>query len=151
MAARGFRRSTGKVVDGEVYKVSKSMLGRIRYVDPSQRNALINNPVQSTGADLQKIALGSLYKKLTLSKYSEFKLVNAVHDSILLEVPDNRVKEASKLLQDVMEHAGNEMLQEIPCLTEVKFGKDWSFRKDKHRSALGAIFHKLGVMMSRHH
>lgn len=140
-----------KVVDGEVYRVSKSMLGRIRYVDPSQRNALINNPVQSTGADLQKIALGSLYKKLTLSKYSEFKLVNAVHDSILLEVPDNRVKEASKLLQDVMEHAGNEMLQEIPCLTEVKFGKDWSFRKDKHRSALGAIFHKLGVMMSRHH
>jgi DNA polymerase I len=139
-----------RVVNGEVYKVSKSMLGRIRYVDPSQRNALINNPVQSTGADLQKIALGSLFKKLTLPKYSEFKLVNAVHDSILLEVPDNRVREASKLLQDVMEHAGKEMLREIPCLTEVKVGKDWSFRKDKHRSMFGAMFHKVAAMMSRH-
>ena len=140
-----------KVVNGEVYKISKSMLGRIRYVDPSQRNALINNPVQSTGADLQKIALGSLYKKLTLPKYSEFKLVNAVHDSILLEVPDKRVSDASKLLQDVMEHAGNEMLREIPCLTDVKVGKDWSFRQDKHRSTFGAIFHKIASMMSRHH
>lgn len=131
-----------KRIDGDAYKISRSALGRIRYTDPDHRNALINTPVQATGADLQKIALGRLYKELAMPRYSEFKLVNAVHDSILLEVPDKRTGEASKLLQGVMEQAGNEILQVIPCLTDVKVGKDWSFRKDKHRFGLRAIFRR---------
>ena len=98
-------------------------------VDPQQRNALINTPVQARrAADLQKTALGRLYEKLcSPTKYSDFRLINAVHDSILLEVPDKRKGEASKLLQSVMEEAGNEMLKVIPCLTDVEVGKDWSF------------------------
>lgn len=56
-------------------------------------------------------------------------------------MPDKRAKEAAKLLQGVMEEAGDEMLKVIPCLMDVKIGKDWSFREDKHRSALGAVFH----------
>lgn len=126
-----------KTINGVAYKMSRSALGRIRYVNPSHRNALINTPVQATGADLQKIALGRLYNELAMPKYNEFKLVNAVHDSILLEVPDKRTREASKLLQGVMEQAGNEILRVIPCLTDVKVGKDWSFRKDK------GVFHRV--------
>lgn len=131
-----------KRIDGDAYKISQSALGRIRYTDPDHRNALINTPVQATGADLQKIALGRLYKELATPGYSEFKLVNAVHDSILLEVPDKRTGEASRLLQRVMEQAGNEILQVIPCSTDVKVGKDWSFKKDKHRFGLRAIFRR---------
>lgn len=118
-------------VDGRAYKVSRSALGRLRYVDPDHRNALINTPVQSTGADLQKIALGRLYRELAKPEHDAFNLVNAVHDSILLEVPDRRTCEAMRLIQRVMEEAGEEILKEVPCLTEVKVGKDWSFPKDK--------------------
>ncbi|NPV63055.1 MAG: hypothetical protein HPY61_10600 [Methanotrichaceae archaeon] len=132
-----------KRVNGKVYRVSRSALGRIRYVDPNHRNALINTPVQSTGADLQKIALGRLYQKLATRKYKDFKLVNAVHDSILLEVPDRRTKEASRLLQNVMEQAGNEILQVVPCLTDVKVGKDWSFKKKEGGLGLRAIFRRI--------
>ena len=82
-------------IEGVEYKISKSALGRIRYVDPRLRNALINTPVQASGSDLQKMALGRLYEKLALPKYSDFKLINAVHDSILLEVPDKRAREAA--------------------------------------------------------
>ena len=64
--------------------------------------------------------------------------MNAVHDSILLEVPDKRTGEAARLIREVMELAGDDMLKVVPCLTEVKVGKDWSFRK--RRSGLGAIF-----------
>ncbi len=103
----------------------------MRYVDPDHRNALINTPVQSTGADLQKIALGRLYRELAKPEHDAFNLVNAVHDSILLEVPDRRTGEAMRLIQRVMEEAGEEILKEVPCLTEVKVGKDWSFPKDK--------------------
>ena len=126
-----------KTINGVAYKISRSALGRIRYVNPDHRNALINTPVQATGADLQKIALGRLYRELAMPKHSEFKLVNAVHDSILLEVPNKRTREASKLLQGMMEQAGNEILQVIPCLTDVKVGKDWSFKKGK------GIFHRM--------
>jgi DNA polymerase-1 len=132
--------------DGRSYKVSRSALGRLRYVDPDHRNALINTPVQSTAADLQKIALGRLYRELAKPEHTAFKLVNAVHDSILLEVPDQRTGEATRLIKKVMEEAGGEILKVVPCLTEVKVGKEWSFPKDKRglsaflrRVASGAI------------
>ena len=131
-------------------RVSRSALGRIRYVDPGYRNALINTPVQASGADLQKISLGRLYQKLALPEYAEFRLVNAVHDSILLEVPDKRAKEAANLLKEIMEGAGDEMLKVIPCLTDVKIGRDWSFREDKHRSVIGAVFQSIGRHLFRH-
>jgi DNA polymerase-1 len=137
------------VIEGVEYKISRSALGRIRYVDPRLRNALINTPVQASGSDLQKMALGRLFEKLTLTKYTDFKLINAVHDSILLEVPDKRAREAAKLLQAVMEGAGNEMLKVIPCLTEVKVGKDWSFKKDKHGFGLRTIFSKAFSIIRR--
>lgn len=117
-------------IKGKAYKISRSALGRIRHIDPRHRNALINTPVQATGADLQKIALGRIYEQIALPQYSDFRLINAVHDSILLEVPDKRKREASRLLSSVMEEAGNEILKVIPCLTDVKVGKDWSFDKD---------------------
>ncbi len=138
-----------KRIDGVAYKISRSALGRIRYVNPDHRNALINTPIQATGSDLQKIVLGRLYKELANPKYSEFKLVNAVHDSVLIEVPDKRAGEASRLLQGVMEQAGNEILQVIPCLTDVKVGKDWSFKENKHGFGLRAIFRGAASMRQR--
>ncbi len=138
---RGWQREVSegapvRVIDGEAYKISRSALGRIRYIDPDQRNSLINTPIQATGADLQKIALGRLYKELIKPEHSEFKLVNAVHDSILLEVPDKRISEASRLLQGVMEQAGDEILQEIPCLAAFKEG----------RCGFGSIFSRVASM-----
>jgi len=132
----------------EIYKISRSALGRIRYVDPQHRNALINTPVQATGADLQKIALGRLYEKIASPTYSDFRLINAVHDSILLEVPDKRATRASKLLKEVMEQAGNEILKVIPCETDAKIGKDWSF-KNESRFGLGMIFSRAFSMIRR--
>jgi hypothetical protein len=37
-----------------------------------------------------------------------------------------------------MEEAGNEILKVIPCLTDVKTGKDWAL--DDDRSGLGGLF-----------
>lgn len=140
-------RAPAKVIDGAAYVVSRSALGRIRYIALDQRNAQINNPIQATGTDLQKIALGRLYKDLVLPGYSEFRLVNAVHDSILLEVPEKRSGEAARLLQEVMEQSGNEILKVIPCLTEVKMGKDWSFEKDN--GGIEALFSRAASMIKR--
>jgi len=47
-----------------------------------------------------------------------------------------------------MEQAGNEILRVIPCLAEVKVGKDWSFRKDKRW--LAAVFSRMASIAKRH-
>jgi DNA polymerase I-like protein with 3'-5' exonuclease and polymerase domains len=116
-----------EMVEGLAWKISRSALGRRRYINPYNRNDLLNNPVQSTGSDLQKLALSRLYQKLTDPKYASWKLVNAIHDSILLEAPTEEAGEASALLKEVMEQAGNEILQVIPCKVEVKVGSAWAF------------------------
>ena len=93
------------------------------------------------GADLQKISLGRLYMELAKQEYKDFNLLNAVHDSILLEVPDKRTGEAVKLIQKVMEEAVGEILKVVPCLTDVKVGKDWSFPKEKR--GFGALLRRF--------
>ncbi|HON35931.1 MAG: DNA polymerase [Methanothrix sp.] len=142
-------RAVKVVVDGAEYRASRSALGRIRYVDPNHRNALINTPVQASGSDLQKMALGRVYQRLNQPKYTDFRLINAVHDSILLEVPDRLVGDASRLLQEVMEKAGDELLKIIPCTIDVKTGKDWSFRRDPHRSRIRSILHRASALFRR--
>jgi DNA polymerase I-like protein with 3'-5' exonuclease and polymerase domains len=69
--------------------------------------------------------------------------VNAVHDSIVLEVPDGSVKEATKLLQEVMNRSGDEILREIPCLTEVKAGKNWSLGEGEKGSAIMQFLRRI--------
>ena len=64
------------------------------------------------------------------------------------ETYKKRAREASKLLKGVMEQAGNEMLKVIPCETDAKMGKDWSF-KDESRFGLGTIFSKAISMIRR--
>ncbi|KQC14280.1 MAG: DNA polymerase [Methanothrix sp.] len=116
----------------------------MRYIDPDHRNAMINTPVQATGADLQKIALDSLYRELPKQEYDDFNLVNAVHDSILLEVPDRRTGVGVRLIQSVMEEAGDEILKLIPCLTDAKVWKNWSFPKEKR--GFGALFRRVASL-----
>lgn len=116
-----------EIIGGKAWKVAKSILGRRRYIEPHRKTLLLTTPVQASGADLQKIALARLYQELIGPVYEDFRLVNAVHDSILLEVPEAKVEEASMLLKGIMEKAGNELLKVIPCITDVKVGRDWSF------------------------
>ncbi len=64
-----------KMEGGEVYKISRSKLGRIRYIPPSYRTIMLNNPVRSTGANMLKLALGGLYKELVKPGYEDFRVV----------------------------------------------------------------------------
>ena len=112
-----------KMEGGEVYKISRSKLGRVRYVPPSYKTILLNNPVQSTGADLLKLAMGKLYKEL--AAHEDINIVNLIHDSIVLEAPENKVEEAKALLSMAMEQAGNEILELIPCKTDTKISCRW--------------------------
>lgn len=81
-----------------------------------------NTPIQSLSADITKTAMGRLYHKL---KPFNVKLINAVHDELVFEVPKEHATEAIKIIKEEMEAAGREYLKTIPCIVEVIEGEAW--------------------------
>jgi DNA polymerase I-like protein with 3'-5' exonuclease and polymerase domains len=59
---------------------------------------LSNYPVQGTCADIMMVARISLLRRLMSMKHlADVKLVSTVHDSIVLDAPNNRVEEVANL------------------------------------------------------
>ncbi len=81
----------------------------------------MNTPVQGTAADIIKIAMVIVTKRLKQSKCSA-KLVLQVHDELILEVGKAEAEIASKILKESMESAVN---LSIPLISEVKIGNCW--------------------------
>ncbi|MDP3103889.1 MAG: DNA polymerase [Candidatus Methanoperedens sp.] len=81
-----------------------------------------NTPIQSLSADITKTAMGRLYHKL---KPLNAKLINSVHDELVFEVKEDKVKEAAQVIKEEMEAAGSEYLKSIPCIIEIVTGESW--------------------------
>ena len=62
----------------------------------------INTPVQSTGSDLLISSCVEIDAKL--GKQMDLKIVGTVHDSILVDVPEDCAYQAAKEMQKIMEH-----------------------------------------------
>lgn len=86
-----------------------------------QRNGK-NTPVQGTNADTIKLALRLVNEALEPG----MALVHVVHDEIILEADDSKVKRASELLKDCMGTAGRKFVKKIPVKVDVHVGPEWS-------------------------
>ncbi len=115
----------------------ETMFGRRRSFKLLQRNAedrigaatrarlereAINMPVQGTNADIIKRAMIWLPDRLRAGGY-QARLILQVHDELVLEVPDDEIREVAALVQEVMESAA---VLEVPLKTEAKFGPNWT-------------------------
>lgn len=90
----------------------------------AQRNA-VNMPIQGSSADILKRALYLLHQR-TKGQHDVIKLVNIVHDEINLEVRNDLVEYASKLLNDAMVEAAKDFLHEVEVKVDLKVAKYWS-------------------------
>jgi DNA polymerase-1 len=79
-------------------------------------------PVQGTAADIMKIAMIELSKRLKVER-PRARLILQVHDELVIEVPENEVAEVALLACEVMEDAVN---LSVPLHTEAKFGTNWA-------------------------
>ncbi len=61
--------------------------------------AAVNMPVQGTAADLTKLAMVKLAKKLD----DDCQMLLQIHDSILIECPKTKAEGVSQMLKDIME------------------------------------------------
>ncbi|MDM7274131.1 bifunctional 3'-5' exonuclease/DNA polymerase [Sulfurihydrogenibium azorense] len=83
----------------------------------------VNYPIQGSGSDLLKMAVVLFYKSL---KDIDAKVVNLVHDEIVVEVKEEDVDKVQEILSQSMEKAGKYLLKEVPVEFEINVSKSWS-------------------------
>jgi DNA polymerase I len=86
----------------------------------AERTAL-NSPLQGTAADLIKLAMIAIHKRLGEEKL-QAKMILQVHDELLFEAPAKEKQALQKLVQEEME--GVHQL-EVPLEVEVSTGPNW--------------------------
>lgn len=107
-----------------------SPLGRRRYLpnatkgDKHALRQALNSPIQSAGSD---ITLKSGYR--IMKKLPDAKLINLVHDSVMLEIPEGKVDEYAKIMEQEMTDQTEYPWAIVPFEIEVKAGKSWASLK----------------------
>ena len=108
-----------------------TLFNRRRYIPELKSNnymvrqfgarAAMNTPIQGTAADIMKIAMVNLNKKLEESNL-DAKIILQVHDELILEVSNKDKDKAKELLKECMENA---IKLDIPLEVEVSEADNW--------------------------
>ena len=108
-----------------------SMFGRRRYLPELKsknfnirsfgERAALNTPIQGTAADIIKIAMVRVYRRLKKEQLRS-RLILQVHDELILETPEDEIEIAAKLLKEEMEAA---CTLAAPLRADAAWGKDW--------------------------
>jgi len=83
--------------------------------------AAINTPIQGAAADMIKMAMVKIARRLSQDK-RKARMILQVHDELLFEVPPSEKIETEKLVVSEMESA---MELTIPLKVDVAWGKTW--------------------------
>jgi len=109
----------------------QTVLGRRRYLKDinagnqvvraaAERNA-VNAPIQGSAADIIKIAMINIHKKLTESGYKT-KMLLQVHDELVFDAYKPELEEVKELIKTEMENA---YTLAVPLDVEVGVGDNW--------------------------
>ncbi|HDN79144.1 MAG: DNA polymerase I [Chloroflexi bacterium] len=117
----------------------ETLLGRRRYfpelapdskahhtVKAAAERMAINAPIQGSAADIIKIAMVRLHKALKERKLRS-RIILQVHDELVLEVPEEEMKEVPSLVKQVMEGAYE---LKAPLKVDLEVGKNWGELKE---------------------
>ncbi|WP_270658937.1 DNA polymerase I [Paraclostridium bifermentans] len=109
----------------------KTILNRRRYIpEIKSSNTILKNlgkrlamnaPIQGSAADIIKIAMVNVYKKLE-ERDLKSKLVLQVHDELIIECIEEELEEVSKIVKDEMEHA---VSMDVNLDVDLNTGDSW--------------------------
>ena len=123
-------------MDGNVKKATdegyvKTLLGRRRVINELKASnynvrsfgerAAMNMPLQGSSADIIKIAMINVNRKLKKGKFKA-KLVLQVHDELVIDCPKEEEKAVTALLKHEMENAVSLL---VPLTVDVGIGENW--------------------------
>jgi DNA polymerase-1 len=111
------------------------MFGRVRSIPginakngmirSSAERMAINMPVQCTSADIIKIAMIEVDRKLTAMKL-ETRMLLQVHDELVFEAPENELEAVCPMIKKCMENA---VKLDVPLEVQLDKGNNWSQMK----------------------
>ena len=109
----------------------QTVLGRRRYLkDINSRNAVVrgaaernavNAPIQGSAADIIKIAMINIYKKLSEGNFKT-KMLLQVHDELVFDVHKSEIEPIKTLVKTEMENAYK---LEVPLDVDFDMGDNW--------------------------
>ena len=110
---------------------TQTILGRRRYLkDINSQNAIVrggaernavNAPIQGSAADIIKIAMINIHKKLTDENWKS-KMLLQVHDELVFDVHNSELEKIQPMIKYEMENA---FTLNVPLTVEIGQGKDW--------------------------
>ncbi|MCC9063122.1 DNA polymerase I [Flavobacterium piscisymbiosum] len=109
----------------------QTILGRRRYLkdinsanavvrSAAERNA-VNAPIQGSAADVIKIAMINIHKKLKEENWKSRMLLQ-VHDELVFDVHNDELEKIQPMIKHEMENA---FMMSVPLDVELGLGKDW--------------------------
>jgi DNA polymerase-1 len=109
----------------------QTVLGRRRYLKDinsanmmvksgAERNA-VNAPIQGSAADIIKIAMINIHKKL-ISENWKSKMLLQVHDELVFDVHNSELEKIQPMIKYEMENA---FIMDVPLDVEIGLGKNW--------------------------
>ncbi|MCO6535693.1 DNA polymerase I [Lactobacillus sp.] len=81
----------------------------------------INSPIQGSAADIIKIAMINMQKKLN-DLHLKTKMVVQVHDELIFDVPKDEIETIKKIVPEVMQSA---VTLDIPLVADSGYGHNW--------------------------
>ncbi len=109
----------------------QTVLGRRRYLKDinsanmmvksgAERNA-VNAPIQGSAADIIKIAMINIYRKLVSENWKS-KMLLQVHDELVFDVHNDELEKIQPMIKYEMENA---FKMDVPLDVEIGLGKNW--------------------------
>lgn len=81
----------------------------------------INSPIQGSAADIIKIAMINMQRKLD-ELHLQTKMVLQVHDELIFDVPANELETIKKIVPDIMQSA---VRLDVPLTADSNWGHNW--------------------------
>jgi DNA polymerase-1 len=123
------RESASRAVSEKQARTASGRLVRFNFdasdrqqVSMTQRNGK-NAPIQGTSADILKRALRLLNDDL---HSTSGKIVNIIHDEIVVEVEESESEEVAQKVERAMCSAGEEYVQTVPVKVEFQIASEWA-------------------------
>lgn len=109
----------------------KTVMNRIRYIPELKstnfvtrsfgERVALNTPIQGTAADIIKLAMVRVYKRLEKENLKA-RLILQVHDELIVEAPKEEEDEVKQILKEEMENA---VSFSVPIIADTSSGRSW--------------------------
>ncbi|MEQ1643308.1 MAG: DNA polymerase [Pyrinomonadaceae bacterium] len=123
------RNAARNVLNDRSARTASGRMARMNF-DPNDRGSVgaaqryaKNMPIQGTSADILKRALRLLHDDI---RDTSARLVNIVHDEIVVECDTSEAETTATKLESAMQRAGSEYVSKVPIKVDVHTADEWT-------------------------